>query len=127
MMLAKILDDEMSKRRLSVREAGKVIGVSHTTIARILAGEPADVSTLQKVCDWLGISLASALNSEGVGDDALAANIAVLLQREPKLAAVFSSMIEQVKEGNLNPNDVRDIVEYANFKIAKRKEAQLTD
>ncbi len=38
--LAKLIDDEMKKRNLGLRQAAVVIGTSHPTLSRALAGEP---------------------------------------------------------------------------------------
>jgi len=38
---------------MGVRAAAKEIGISPTTLSRIEKGHVPDVSTLQKVCDWL--------------------------------------------------------------------------
>ena len=116
-MLKELLKEELQKRNMSVRDAGREIGVSHTTIARILAGIPADVTTLRKVCDFLGVQVSSVLNVEDKSPLGLASKIALVVEREPKLAKVFSDAMEAVNSGNLTTDDLADIVGYAAYKI----------
>ena len=51
----------LAKRRgnMGIRAAAKEIGISPTTLSRIENGHVPDVSTMQKVCAWLGEETAS--------------------------------------------------------------------
>jgi len=51
-MLAHMLQDTMTKENLSVRKAAQEIGISHSTITRILNNDNIDLQTYQQVCTW---------------------------------------------------------------------------
>ena len=42
------------QKRLGVRELGKEIGISSSTVSRLISGREIDIDTLIRVCDWLG-------------------------------------------------------------------------
>jgi transcriptional regulator with XRE-family HTH domain len=48
----------MNAGGLSVRVAAKEIGISPTTLQRIVNGNIPDIKTLEKVMEWLGCRLA---------------------------------------------------------------------
>ena len=40
-------------RRMGIREAAKLIGISHATLSRVENGKPADGKTIVRLLDWL--------------------------------------------------------------------------
>jgi transcriptional regulator with XRE-family HTH domain len=50
------LGNLLARRRgnMGVRAAAREIGISPSTLSRIEKGHVPDVSTLEKVCDWIG-------------------------------------------------------------------------
>lgn len=56
----KLSADLRSKRRskkLTLREAGKEIGISTATISRLENSKEPDVNSYQKACKWLGFAM----------------------------------------------------------------------
>lgn len=49
-----------------IRSVAEEIGISAATLSRIERGYTADVDTLKKVCDWLGVELSTILGGESV-------------------------------------------------------------
>ena len=49
-----------------VRAVAKDIGISAATLSRIERGHTADIATLKKVCDWLGVELSEVLSGDNV-------------------------------------------------------------
>lgn len=41
----------------SVRAIAPTIGVSHSTLSRIISGKSADMNTIVRVCDWLDLPI----------------------------------------------------------------------
>lgn len=117
--IARLLEERMGERGLSLRKAGREIGVAHTTLARILNGEPYDVPTAEKIADWLGMPLSTLLDTGGASEDreTLAAKIAAVLETEPRLARVFGDAMERVLNGEMSNEAFRDLAAYAAFKL----------
>jgi transcriptional regulator with XRE-family HTH domain len=122
--LSALLKDGLRSRGQSTRSAARQMGVAHTTLIRIQDGKPADVNTLIKICAWLGVSPASVLNADGMGTDVLAAQIATVLESDPKLAAVFSEAMARIISGEMQPDTLRDLAAYAAYRLGIQKESE---
>ena len=122
--LARLIEERMGAEVKSLRRAGREIGIAHTTLKRILEGEPYDVSTAQKIADWLGVPLSTLLDSGGTSEDkdTLAAQIAAVLETEPRLAEVFGRAMQRVLSGKMSNEAFRDLAAYAAFKIQLTEE-----
>ena len=124
-MLGALILQKLQEDNITRREAAKRVGVSHTTLKRIIEGSPADVDTLLKLCDWMEIEPADALNSMALkGDNKLVSAIAILVEREPGLAKLFKDAMEDVEKGNLSPDDIREIIAYAAYRLGAGKTKQ---
>jgi len=119
-----ILEQRMKDKGLSMRAVARQTGVAHTTISRILAGEPADVDTLVAICNWLGISPASALNEYGLGTDQLAAQLSIILSQEPELARVFAEALARIQRGEADPKLISELSAYAAYRMQIAPEMQ---
>ena len=120
-LLVKMLDDKMRQRNLSLREAGKEIGVSHTTISRILQGQAADIDTLIDMCKWLGISPSEVLDSNVEGSRGLGSRIATILEANPKLVLVFEEAIGRLEKGEITPQTIDDLIAYMSYRLGLDK------
>jgi hypothetical protein len=89
------------------------------TLVRILKGEPYDVSSGEKIADWLGVPLSTLLDAGGASEDTdtLAAKIAAVLETEPRLARVFGDAMEHVLNGEMSNEAFRDLAACAAFKL----------
>ncbi len=121
-MLRRLLEEELKRRGMTVREAAKEIGVSHTTIYDIIKKDrPMQVETANLICKWLGVSLTTAVSNPSEQDQT-AAVIAVLLRKVPELGRVFQEAATAVTDGEMKPEDFLAVIEFAAFQIQKRKE-----
>ena len=120
--LALLLAEAQKERGLSDRAMAQEIGVAYTTIARVMVGQTPDVTTILKVSEWLGVEAASLLNGEGFTQDTLAAQIAAVLETEPKLAQVFGEAMQRVLDGQMEPSTFRDLAAYAAYRLNLEKE-----
>ncbi len=120
-LLVKMLDDKMRQLNLSLREAGKEIGVSHTTISRILQGQAADIDTLIDMCIWLGISPSDVLDSNVEGSRGLGSRIATILEANPKLALVFEEAIGRLEKDEISSQTIEDLVAYMSYRLGLDK------
>ena len=112
-----LLEDGLKERGKSVRAAAREIGVTHTTLMRVEEGGTVDLDTLIKICGWLGVQPASVLNAEGIGADTLAAQIAAVLETDPRLAKVFSEAMARILSGAMQPDTLRDLANYAAYRL----------
>jgi transcriptional regulator with XRE-family HTH domain len=117
--LARLIEERMAAGGMSLRQAGREIGIAHTTLKRILDGEPYDVATAQKIADWLGVPLSTLLDTGGTSEDkaTLAAKIAAVIETEPRLARVFGDAMDRVLKGEVSNEAFRDLAAYAAFKF----------
>ena len=122
--LARLIAERLAADGMSLRQAGREIGIAHTTLKRILDGEPYDVATAQKIAGWLGVPLSTLLDAGGPTEDkdALAAQIAAVLETEPRLAEVFGKAMQRVLNGEMSNEAFRDLAAYAAFKLQLTEE-----
>ena len=116
-MLKELLDQKIRERGLSLRTAATEIGVSHTTVVRVLKGEPADVPTLTKICTWLNVSPAMVL--EGEAYDATSVFTAIS-ETIPGLLDILKEATEDFKAGELTAADLEEITSFIAFKLRSR-------
>jgi transcriptional regulator with XRE-family HTH domain len=115
--LGQLLRDELEARHMSPRQLSLETGLSQTTITRVMAGLTVDFETVLTVCNWLGINPIDAFDHPDATTSENARKIAVLMEREPELGAVFTAALNEVEAGNMSSDDLRDIIEYATFKL----------
>ncbi len=122
-MLPTLLEDALRKRNLSERQAAKEIGITHSTLSRIIREKNTpDVDTLVRISQWLGVSPAVILGSENATTDETLTRIVQVLRTEPRLIQVFADALSRMAEGNLSMQTFRDIAAYAAFRINQETE-----
>lgn len=115
-MLKDLVNRKMEFEHLSLRSASNQIGVSHTTIARVLKGDTVDMPTIIATCKWLGLTPADVLGS-GTRKETLATRLAIIIDKEPRLAKVFNDAIDLMDIGELDDGIINDIIAYATFRM----------
>jgi transcriptional regulator with XRE-family HTH domain len=114
------IDKRLQTDRISVRQAARDIGISHTTLNRVIQGEPPNVDTMTKIAQWLGISPAEFL--EGPDEvDTTAAQIAILIRSEPRLQEIFVEAARRVSAGEMDQSVFEDLISYAAWKMGGAK------
>lgn len=119
-MLQSLVADKMRRERLSARDAARQIGVSHTTIIRMLDGDIPNIENLVAVSKWLGVSLSNALGVASKTNDSVATRVAMIIEAEPRLGNLFSSIVQDFNDGKLGMEDIEDILAYAAFRLSKK-------
>ncbi len=112
-MLKNILESHINRNKLSIRSAAKEIGISHTTMNRLLTDSNFDLETIIKISAWVGMKPAELLGLE-TGDD-----VSLLVLAIPGLKEVLSESIEKVRNGEIQLSDLADITSYAKFRISQ--------
>jgi hypothetical protein len=81
-----------------------------------------DLKTVEAIAKWMGMTLSTAL---GVvrEDGSLNDQVAALIESEPRLAKLFADAAQDMKRGDLSPDDFREIIEYAAYKFSKRRKS----
>jgi hypothetical protein len=118
-MLKDILNDAIVHRHLSVRAAAREIGVSHTTINRVLDGDAVDLDTLVAISNWLGMRPAAILGME-IGD------VNAILDAMPALRSVLEDAAALVQRGEAPVGLLEDIASYIKYKVSEvgKREAE---
>ncbi len=119
-MLKSLLAEKMRKDQLSARDAARQIGISHTTVNRVLDGDIPNVENLVAISNWLGITVATALGVETGTKDDVAARVALLIEAEPRLKELFGSLVKDYRDGRLTSEDIEDIFAYATYRIQRK-------
>ncbi len=113
---------------MSVREAAREIGISHSTLIAAREGSrKTDVETALAIAKWLGVPLSTLIvdaDKEAQERRAVYQAIDMVLQAAPELEQVFLTAAKELEQGVLQLSDFRDIVEYATYKIRIRREQQ---
>jgi transcriptional regulator with XRE-family HTH domain len=126
-----ILENELERRGLSLRQAAKEIGISHTTLNGARNGtRTIDTITAMKIARWIGIPLSELMGDAQVEDPERKATvqaIQIILEAVPELEQVFLDAAKELEAGTLSLGDFRELVEFAAFKIRKRREEAQAD
>lgn len=121
-MLSRLLEEELERRGVSLREAARQIGVSHTTLNMVKKNRPLEVNTAYLICQWLGVPITVAVE-QGVSDsDMLISRIGALLTAAPELANILTVAAQEVEKGTLTSDDFKEIMQFAAFKIQQRRD-----
>jgi len=116
--LAVLVQDEIRKRGISEREAGRQAGVAHTTISRIVEQKQVSTDTLLKVATWLKINANDLMAVSDIEtEEGVAAAISVIVQAEPRLAEAFRMTAEMILRGELDPTAAREILSYVSWRL----------
>jgi len=115
-MLQALVKNKMADLGMTANAVSKEIGVAHTTILRLLKGDQVDLSTIEKIANWLGVSMSTVLDVDQ--NDDLPKKIALLIEREPKLKKLFEDAVQSVENGEISPDDFTDILGYASYKFS---------
>lgn len=114
-MLITLLQQTMQKKQLSLRQAAEQIGLSHTTLARILDGQSYDLDTAILVCKWLGVPAAEALGISGA--DPLVETITTILAMNPPLQGAFQEVVGQIHSSRLEPDVLDEVLQFITFRL----------
>jgi len=117
--LQRLLKEHIDKDHLSMRAAAKQIGVAHTTLIRVINGETYDMPTLQKLAEWLKVTPSSLVDT--IEPDDITMSVALIIAAEPTLAQVFIEAGQHVRDGEITPEELRDLACYAAFRFGIKK------
>jgi len=116
-ILPNLLRNKMNSEGLSGREVARQIGVSATTVARVLNGESVDVDTLLRLCKWMDVSPAAILDAQLPSRSGLSAKIAAVIQTNPALAEIFDAAMEKLGKGEVDISVIHDLAAYAAYRL----------
>jgi transcriptional regulator with XRE-family HTH domain len=125
-MLDILLQNAMRDQGLSSHKAAEQIGVSHTTILRALRGEAVDVATIIKIANFLKVRPSELLNSMST-EVSVPDQLAVLLSHSRELEDQLKDAAVRIREGQLDPDVLRDIVSYALYKLKAAGETNVSN
>ena len=123
-MLKELLESDMKKRGMSIREYAIKVGVSHSTIFRALRGDIVDVETAKSLAKYLNVKPSQLLNSLDQSEDALPEKFAMMVEHYPTLTSAFEQIIKSIENGEVSPAVIDDIAAYALFRLSLAKNEQ---
>jgi transcriptional regulator with XRE-family HTH domain len=114
--LSDLVRRKMDAEHLSLRSAGAEAGVAHTTIDRVLKEESLDLETLDKVCQWLSVPVASVLELDDQRSDLLD-RITEIVSMCPELSDVFSEIADKVMRGEIDQTILNEVAGFASYRL----------
>jgi len=127
-MLAQLLSAELASKNISIRAAAREIGLSHTSIYRVLKGKNVDLLTLEKIALWMNIPLALLANTlpREKSDSVITEKLNLLLFRNPSLKDILKIILDGFEANLLLEEDIEEILNFAAFKIVSRNKSGKT-
>jgi len=116
-LLTTLINSKMNQKGLSYRTAARQISIAHTTLINILEGAQPDIPTLIKICYWLDVKPHTALDAMAQNEDAIQAKVALLIQKEPRLARQFLEAMSHIENLDADPQIMNDIIAYITFRL----------
>ena len=116
--LADKLKKQMDLENLSLRAAAKQIGVSHSTIDRVIAGRTVEIDTLIKISNFLQTPVEDLL-VESQETSTRIDRITQLFSVEPELADVLDKIAKALKSGHVDKKIISEISAFAAFRLVQ--------
>ncbi len=120
-LFIKLIQSRIKGKDLSIREAARQIGIAHTTLIRCLDGLSVDLDTLFSICDWLGVSPSTAINTFQKNSDATNEKITLLIQFFPDLMEPLENILHMIEAEQVQPSIFEDILTYIEFRLMQYK------
>ena len=114
--LAEKLNEFMKLENLSLRAAAIKIGVSHSTIDRVLKGEMVEIDTLTKFSEFLKIPIDDLIGQSKEINKRFD-RISNLFSIEPELAEVLDKMVKGIKSGDIDKKIITEVSAFTAFRI----------
>ena len=124
--LPELLKKRMETEKLSLRDAKKLIGVSHATIARVLQGETVKIETLVKIAVFLNVPMEDLLDVKEKPSDIMQ-QIVMVLSIEPELTQVFTEIAQKIENDETYKIVLAEVAAFAAYRLEitnKKVEAQ---
>jgi transcriptional regulator with XRE-family HTH domain len=117
-MLQVLLEEEIKKRRISEREVSRQTKLAPTTIGRVLKGEMIDIETILIFSRWLHVNPSELLNSYLPECEALTDKVALIIEKEPRLRAMFCDLINNLQRGEIDTATIDEILAYTFYRLS---------
>ena len=114
--LKELVRTKMKIEGLSLRDAKKQAGVSHTTIARVKAGEPIDLETMKKICKWIDIPVSEVIDIK-TDVESRQSDVASLMALHPELGEVLSTLAKEITVGLMDPAILAEITGFTSYRM----------
>lgn len=121
--LRAMLAEKKDKENLGYRTIGKQSGVPFTSLNRFMVHDSyLSVDNIVRLCEWLGVSPAMVLDGFGDNENSRKSGMIAIMQRYPALEEVLLEIESRVTEGELDPEIIDDVAQYAEFILNREKE-----
>jgi transcriptional regulator with XRE-family HTH domain len=121
-MFPTLLKTTLDERNLSIREAARQIGISHTTLIAVINDKRnfdyCNIGTLKQICAWMGVPVTIVLD-ESI--DPIYGLLVATITENPELKKLYNQMVIEIATGNLTYLDIQSIINYIEFILSKKK------
>lgn len=122
-LLADLVRKKMDEEKLSLRNAAKRIGVSHTTVSRLLEGVQPDLNTVTKFCDWCKVSPTQVLdvsyNATISEEENILKQLSIIITSDPRLKRIFSTLLGLDGTTRIPDRTIIEILDFIAFKVSR--------
>ena len=124
--LKELVETKMKNENLSLRNAGEQANVAHTTIQRVIKGKPIDLSTMEKICKWVGIPVSDMIEIK-TDVEARQSDIASLMALHPELGEVLSTLAREITVGVMDPKILVEVTGFTSYRMQVYREKGYED
>ena len=121
-LLHTLLNAKISQQNISVREAARSIGISHSTLERFLDGKMRpNIDSTVLISRWLGVDPSVII--ENSGPSGRRDDVTEFLSAYPELLDLFRDVLNGIKNNEVAPDIVNELIQYIRFKLSYKDSA----
>lgn len=114
-MLQELVKQALHDRHKSVRQAASEIGIAHTTLNRIIDGQPFDLDTARKICDWLRVDLATILSITVNRSAEFIDRLTICMDFSPSFRNALEVLVSNFEKGKIDATVLDQIANFMQF------------
>ena len=121
-MLQELVKEALHSRRKSIRQAASEIGIAHTTLNRIIDGQPYDLDTARKICDWLQVDLATILSLTVNRPTEFFDRLRMCMDFSPAFRDALEVFVLNFENGKTNAKILDQTADFMQFLMSEKRQ-----